>query len=46
MIIGGATSSSYGASYINAIARLVNTLLEVGRTIGSAIRYKTRGNYC
>lgn len=41
-IKGGAVSSTF----LNAISRLITTVLDLGRTIGSTIyRYKT-GNYC
>lgn len=40
-IIGGAN-----ATYINAVVRGVNTLLDIGRSFGSAIRRLTSGNIC
>lgn len=40
-IVGGAN-----ATYINAIVRGVNTLLDIGRSLGSAIRRLTSGNIC
>lgn len=37
---------SINATFINAIARIVTTILDVGRSIGSSIRrYKTK-NMC
>ena len=41
-IYGGAISTSS----LNAIARLINTLLDWGRTIGSALYRYTNKNYC
>ncbi|MBR1414055.1 MAG: hypothetical protein IJ574_05265 [Bacilli bacterium] len=41
-INGGAIS----ATYLNAIARAATVLLELGRTIGSAIRRGFSKNYC
>ena len=32
------TGGSWTATYINAAARAVNTILEFGRTVGSTIR--------
>ncbi len=43
-ITGGATSIS--GTLINAICKLVNTLLELGRTVGSAIRTAQTGRKC
>lgn len=39
---GGAIS----ASLLNAVARAINTFLDLGRTIGSAIRRIYSKNYC
>ena len=39
---GGSLSSSF----INAIAKIVSTLFEIGEATGSAIRRITSGNYC
>lgn len=41
-IQGGALS----ASLLNAFARAVSTILDLGRTIGSAIRRMYSKNYC
>lgn len=43
-ITGGATSIS--GTLINAICKLVNTLLDLGRTVGSAIRTAQTGRKC
>ena len=39
---GGAMS----AALLNAIARAANTILELGRAVGSAIRRMYSRNYC
>ena len=43
-ITGGATNIS--GTLINAVCKLVNTLLELGRTVGSAIRNAQTGRKC
>lgn len=43
-ITGGATTIS--GTLINAVCKLVNTLLELGRTVGSAIRTAQTGRKC
>lgn len=43
-LTGGATTIS--GTLINAICKLVNTLLELGRTVGSAIRSAQTGRRC
>lgn len=43
-VYGGGTSVS--GTFINAICKFVNTLLELGRTIGSAIKYSKNGKAC
>lgn len=43
-ITGGASTVS--GTLINAICKLVNTLLELGRTVGSAIRTAQTGRKC
>lgn len=43
MEIDGGTLTS---SFINAIAKIVNTLFDIGKETGSAIRRLTTGNYC
>lgn len=44
-IVGGA-STSITSTFLNSLARLITTVLDLGRTIGSSIsRYKNR-NYC
>ena len=40
-IVGGVN-----ATYINAIVRGVNTILDIGRSLGSVIRRLTSGNLC
>ncbi len=40
-IVGGAN-----ATYINAVVRGVNAILDIGRSLGSAIRRLTSGNLC
>jgi hypothetical protein len=34
------------AAYLNAAARAVNTILELGRTVGTSIRRAITKNYC
>lgn len=41
-IKGGALS----ASLLNAFSRAISTILELGRTVGSAIRSIYSGNFC
>lgn len=41
-IQGGGTT----ASFLNAAARAVNTVLDLGRTVGSAIRRIYSKNFC
>lgn len=41
-INGGAIS----ATFLNAIARAINTILNLGRTLGSSIRRIYNKNYC
>ena len=43
-IKGGNTNIS--GSLLNSVATLINTLLGVGRTIGTAIRMATSGTRC
>lgn len=43
-IIGGATKLS--GSIINAFAKGINTILDVGRSLGSAIRRLYNGSLC
>lgn len=42
MISGG----SITAAYLNAAARAINTILDLGRTVGSSIRRAVTKNYC
>lgn len=43
-IMGGATQIS--GTLLNSISKLITTLFDLGRSIGSAIRYKTSGYKC
>ncbi len=43
IIING---GGWTATYINAAARAVNTILEFGRTLGSTIRRAITRNFC
>jgi len=42
-IVGGASISS---TMLNAIARLINTMLELGRSVGTAIARSRSGKMC
>jgi hypothetical protein len=37
---------SITASYLNAVSRAVSTILDLGRTVGTAIRRLYSKNYC
>ena len=43
-IIGGASSIS--GTFINSVIKAFSLIIDFGRTIGSAIRYKTSGLTC
>lgn len=43
-ISGGA--SWFTASFINAAARAMETLMDIGRSVGTAIRRTINGTYC
>lgn len=43
-VVGGATQIS--GTLLNSISKLITTLLDVGRAIGSAIRYKVSNYTC
>lgn len=43
-IEGGASGIS--ASFINAAARALSTIIDIGRSLGSAIRRMVNGSYC
>lgn len=43
-IYGGATSLT--SSMINSISKLIETLLDLGRNVGSAINYAINGKTC
>lgn len=34
------------ASFLNALSRAANTIMDIGRAIGSSIRRVFSGNYC
>ena len=36
----------YSASFINAAARAIDTIIDVGRSLGTAIRRIINGSYC
>ena len=41
--IKGGASSGITSTFLNSVARLITTILDLGRTIGSSIaRYKTK----
>lgn len=42
-LIGGASISG---TLLNSVSKLINTLLDLGRTIGSSIRYWKDGKSC
>lgn len=44
LVIGGATQIS--GTLLNSISKLITTLLDLGRAVGSAIRYKVSGYTC
>lgn len=33
-------------SYLNSVARIINTIMDLGRTVGTAIRRLYSKNYC
>lgn len=41
-VYGGAIT----ASYLNALARIYNTVLGIGQLLGTAIRRSINGSYC
>ena len=43
-VIGGATQTS--SSLINSICKLLTTVLDIGRALGSSIRYAIKGRKC
>lgn len=43
-ITGGAITTS--GTFINALMKMANTMLEIGRAIGSGIRYATSKRTC
>ena len=40
------SGGSWTAAYLNAAARAVNTILDFGRTVGSAIRRAITRSFC
>lgn len=44
--IHGGAGNIINSTFINAVARLINTVLELGRIIGSNIRRGKERNYC
>lgn len=44
--IQGGAVSTLNSTFINAIARLINTVLDLGRVIGSNIKRIQTKNYC
>jgi len=42
--VGG--SSSISGTFINSICKFISTLLDLGRTIGSALYYQRNGKSC
>lgn len=42
-IIGGAT---WSAAFFSSVARAIDTVMNVGRSLGSAIRRLTNGSMC
>ncbi len=44
-IVGGSTNI-FTATFLNAIARCINSILDVGRAIGSSIARLKSGNIC
>lgn len=45
-IMGGGITSYLSATFLNAAARAINTVLDLGRTLGSTIRRTLSGQYC
>lgn len=43
-VIGGASSIS--GTFLNSISKLINTILELGRIVGSSIRYHKENVTC
>ena len=44
-VVGGASSYTTGA-FLNSLVRVLNTFLEIGRSIGSAINYTINKRVC
>lgn len=40
------SGGGWTAAYLNAAARAINTILELGRTVGSALRRAITRRYC
>lgn len=43
-IVGGASTLS--GTFINSVTKLITTILDIGRTVGSSIRYAIFGKKC
>ncbi len=43
-VVGGATQTS--SSLINSISKLLTTILDIGRALGSSLRYAITGKKC
>lgn len=46
LYITGGASKNISGTLINSISKLIETLLDLGRSIGSAIRYKRSNITC
>lgn len=46
LITYGGASSYLSGTFINSVIKAFSLILDFGRTIGSAIRYKTSGYTC
>ncbi len=45
-VVGGAVASTLTATMINAIAKGITTIVDLGRNLGSAIRRISSGKIC
>ena len=43
-VVGGATQTS--SSLINSISKMLTTILDIGRALGSSLRYAITGRKC
>jgi len=46
MLIISGGSTAFSGTLLNSVAKLINTVLDVGRTIGTSIRMITTGKRC